>query len=220
MSKTQKTAPDALLLISTGCTHCGAVLDGLAKLTKQGRLGRLEVINLAVRPDQAQSLGIRSVPWMRIGPFELEGAQSLADLTEWAERAASGTGLGRYYGHLLESQRLDKVVEMVRGDPSSLNELLPLMDEEDTPIAVRFGIGALFEELQGEPILKDVIPQLEILTRSDNAHTRGDACHYLALTGSAEAIGPVTRLLDDETSDVREIAAESLALLKSAGDSA
>ena len=214
MSETEPIAPDALLLIATGCAHCPTVLDGLCRLLKQGRLSRLEVINVAVRPDYAQSLGVRSVPWTRIGPFELEGAQSASDLAEWTERAASGTGLGRYYSHLLESQRLEKVVEMIRKSPASLNELLLLMDEEDTPMAVRIGIGALFEELQGEPLLGDVLPQLEMLTRSENAHTRGDACHYLGLTGSAEAIPPVTRLLEDENADVREIAAESLALLE------
>ena len=214
MSETEPIAPDALLLIATGCAHCPTVLDGLCRLLKQGRLSRLEVINVAVRPDYAQSLGVRSVPWTRIGPFELEGAQSASDLAEWTERAASGTGLGRYYSHLLESQRLEKVVEMIRKSPASLNELLLLMDEEDTPMAVRIGIGALFEELQGEPLLGDVLPQLEMLTRSENAHTRGDACHYLGLTGSTEAIPPVTRLLEDENADVREIAAESLALLE------
>jgi len=216
MPEPKPDAPDALLLIATGCAYCPVVLDGLCKLLKQGRLGRLEVINLAVRPDYAQSLGVRSVPWTRIGPFELEGAQSLADLTEWAECAATGTGQGRYYGHLLQSRRLEKVVELVQQNPASLNELLLMMDEQDTPMAVRIGIGALFEELQGQALLLDVIPQLEILTRSDNAHTRGDACHYLGLTGSAEAIAAVTRLLEDDNPDVREIAAESLALLKGA----
>jgi len=217
MPETQPNAPDALLLIATGCTHCPVVLDGLCKLLKQGRLGHLEVVNLAVRPELAQSLGVRSVPWTRIGPFELEGAQSAADLAEWTERAATGTGLGRYYSHLLESQRLGKVVQMVQHNPASLNELLVLMDEEDTPMAVRIGIGALFEELQGLPLLSDALPQLEMLTRSENAHTRGDACHYLGLTASVAAIPTVTRLLEDDNPDVREIAAESLALLKGAG---
>lgn len=217
MPATEPNPPDALLLIATGCAHCPTILDGLCKLLKQGRLGRLEVINLAARPDYAASLGVRSVPWTRIGPFELEGAHSPADLAEWADRAASGTGLGRYYSHLLESQRLEKVIQMVQTNPASLNELLVLMDEEDTPMAVRIGIGALFEDLQGQPLLSDVLPQLEMLTRSDNAHTRGDACHYLGLTGSAEAIPAVTRLLEDGNADVREIAAESLALLKANG---
>ena len=104
MSETEPIAPDALLLIATGCAHCPTVLDGLCKLLKQGRLGRLEVINIAARPDYAQSIGVRSVPWTRIGPFELEGAQNPSALAEWAERAATGTGLGPYYSHLLESQ--------------------------------------------------------------------------------------------------------------------
>ena len=71
---TESAAPaDALLLIATGCNHCPAVLEGLSRLLKQGRIGRLDVVNLAVHPETGQALGVRSVPWTRIGPFELEG---------------------------------------------------------------------------------------------------------------------------------------------------
>ena len=44
------SAPDALLLISTHCPHCPAMLTALADLVKQGTVGRLEVVNLEQRP--------------------------------------------------------------------------------------------------------------------------------------------------------------------------
>ena len=116
--------PDALLLIATGCNHCPAVLEGLSRLLKHGQLGRLEVINLAVHPDAGQALGVRAVPWTRIGPFELEGLLAPAELADWAARAADGSGFGAYYRHLLEARRLPRVVELVRERPASLAELL------------------------------------------------------------------------------------------------
>ena len=43
-------APDALLLISTHCPHCPAMLASLADLVKQGTIGRLEAVNLEQHP--------------------------------------------------------------------------------------------------------------------------------------------------------------------------
>jgi HEAT repeat protein len=42
---------------------------------------------------------------------------------------------------------------------------------------------------------------------------RADACHYLGLTGAGAAADYIRPLLDDKDAEVREIAAESLALL-------
>ncbi len=214
---TESAAPaDALLLVATGCSHCPTVLEGLSRLLKQGRIGRLEVINLAVHPEAGQALGVRSVPWTRIGPFELEGLLGAAELEDWAARAADGSGFGAYYRHLLEGRRLPRVVELVRERPASLAELLALIDDEDTPMAVRIGIGAVFEELEGDPLLQDLVPELAILAASEPVRIRADVAHYLGLSRSPAAQPVLERLLDDASEEVREIAAESLALLQAA----
>ena len=70
--------PDALLLVSTGCSHCGRMLSTLSELLEQGELGRLEVYNIAVNNGPPEARGIRSVPWLRLG--ELEFGTALADL--------------------------------------------------------------------------------------------------------------------------------------------
>jgi HEAT repeat protein len=44
---------------------------------------------------------------------------------------------------------------------------------------------------------------------------RADAAHYLGLSGNGDAIPYLQPLLQDEAAEVREIAAESLALLGS-----
>jgi hypothetical protein len=205
--------PDALLLIAPGCTHCPAVLEGLGLLLKAGKLGRLEVVNIAVHPQAAQRVGTRSVPWCRIGPFELEGAQSPAELEHWTQQAAEGTGLGAYYSHLLETQRPHKVSETIQQYPASLSELLAMLVETQTPMAVRIGIGVVMEDLQNSPLLRQCLPQLERLARDEAANIRADAAHFLGLSGAPEARQPLRQLLSDPHPDVREIAAESLELL-------
>lgn len=211
-----QTPPDALLLIAPGCAHCPVVLEGLSRLLKAGKLGRLEVINIAAHPQAAQAAGTRSVPWCRIGPFELAGAHSPAELERWAQQAQQGTGLGDYYSHLLQTQRPHKVSTLVAEYPDSLGELLAMLPDSETPMAVRIGIGVVLEDLQNTQLLQRFLPQLEQLSRDAGANIRADAAHYLGLTGSPGARERLRQLLDDDHPDVREIAAESLELLNGA----
>ena len=214
-----RTEADALLLISSTCPHCAAVADAMMRLVKSGRIARLEIVNLDQRPEQAQRLAVRAVPWLRLGPFELTGALGYGELEEWAEHAAAGTGLGDYAAYLLEHQQLDRVVERVRDDPRQLLQLLDLLTDDQTPMGVRIGIGAVVEELAGTKTLRQAVPLLEQLTLSALPQTRADACHYLGLAGDPGAVASVRRLLDDEQDDVREIAAETLAVLEPAATS-
>ncbi len=212
MSPTQKTPPNALLLMAPACPHCPAVLEALTRLLKEARIGRLEVVNVAAHPEDAAAAGTRSVPWTRLGPFVLEGLQSAAELGRWAAHAAAGTGAADYLALLLEERRLDDAVASVRETPGPLGELLRRAGEPDAPMGVRIGIAALVEELQGSDALAAALPALETLAGSEAAAVRADAAHWLGLVGgqAAHALRP---LLDDPNADVREIAAESLARL-------
>lgn len=206
--------PDAVLLIGSGCPHCHAVLNALARLVQQGMLGRLEVVNVSVLPDVARAHDARSVPWTRLGPFELLGALPASELAEWAELAASGQGWTRYFGHLIETNRLDAVSGHLRAAPGTLVDLLDLLASEDTPMSLRIGISAVIEGLAGSPILRQARPAIELLTLSPSAQIRADACHFLGLAGDAAALPVVRRLLDDDHPDVREIAADVQAMLR------
>jgi len=205
--------PSALLFIAPGCAHCPAVLDGLARLLKAGRLARLEAVNVAAAPERAAAEGVRSVPWVRLGSFELLGALSAAELAEWAEHARNGTGWPSYFSHLIEGRRLEELVRRIRDAPERLYDLLRLLQDEATPLDLRIGVSAVVEELAGTPVLTAALPELEQLSLSEAAQTRGDACHFLGLSGDPKAIPALRRLLEDEQADVREIAAEGLALL-------
>lgn len=199
--------------MAPGCAHCPVVLESLAALIKAGRLGRLEVVNVAAHPEAATAAGTRSVPWTRIGPFVLEGLHSEAELRDWAQHAAAGTGRAAYLTDLLKSQQLERALAAARQWPDALPELLALSGSLETPLAVRIGISALLEDQQGTAALRDALPTLAELATSPEPAVRADAAHFLGLTGSAAARQPLEALLADAEPQVREIAAESLALL-------
>lgn len=207
---TQNTVPDALLFVVTECAHCPAVLQGLSGLVKEGVIGRLEVVNLATDPGRAAEYGVKTVPWLRLGPFELEGALLPGELRRWAERSGSLDGMADYFFEMLKHGRRDRVEEMARREPARLHALVRLLERPDTSMAVRLGIGAVLEELQGSGLAEVIIPGLGVLVRSGDALTRADACHFLSLIGSSAAIPFLRACLNDEDKEVREIAAESL----------
>jgi len=203
--------PDALVVVSDSCPFCPTVLAGLTDLMKSGHLARLEVVNIEHHPDTVAALGVRTVPWVRLGPFELDGLRSPAELKVWANRAGSKTGMAAYVAELLATGGLNKLIELCRRDAHYLDAIPLLISDVETDLHVRLGIGALFEELQGQPLLARLVDVLGALTSADEARTRGDACHYLALTGDRRAIPYLEPLLDDSDPMVREVAQEALA---------
>jgi len=214
MTDFNANAPDALLLLAPGCPHCPTVLQGLAELVKQGVIGRLETVNIAVHPDVAEKLGARSVPWVRLGEFELEGLHSPAELRQWAERAGSGAGLAEYYADLLKQGRLQKVLDAVHEGPQRLSALLRLAADPDTELTVRIGISAVIEDMAGSDALKQHFDELAALARSGDPRVRSDAAHFLALTRDSRAEPVLEQLTRDGKRAVREVAEEALQELR------
>lgn len=205
--------PDALLLVTTGCPHCPTVLAGLSELVKAGRIGRLEVVNVSRHPEAAQRLGVRSLPWLRLGPFELDGLRSFTELARWAERAGTEDGMADYFDELLREGRLKQAVDILARDPAQFGALLRLIERPDTELQVRVGVSALMEEYEGTAPLMALVERLGELTRHKDAHIRGDACHFLALTRDPRALAYLRALRNDPEPQVRELAAEGLATL-------
>ena len=204
------SAPDALLLLSTHCPHCPAVLAALAELVKQGAIGRLEAVNLEQHPEAGQSLGVRSVPWIRIGRIELSGVHSKAELAGWAAKADSEAGVADYFHMLLKEGQLPRAQAMIEADPALLAAVLPIVGNVDASLNVRLGAGVLLEEFAGSDTLRALLPRLGELSQHADARVRADACHYLGLTADAAARPWLEARIGDEDADVREIAAESL----------
>jgi HEAT repeat protein len=101
----------------------------------------------------------------------------------------------------------------MRSTPAALTDLLHLFADPDTPLSVRIGISAAVEHLAGDTQLRDAIPQILPLTRSESPQIRADACYFLGLTGDPSVLSSVQRLLEDESAEVREVAAETSALI-------
>ena len=205
-----KSSPRALMLLGTHCPHCAAVLSSMSELVKQGVIGQLEVVNLEQRPDIAGELGVRTVPWVKIGQFELSGLHSKTELQSWAELAGSEQGMTRYIEQLLGDGEVKQVLEMIGKDHSLLHALIGLVSDADAKINARLGVGVIMEEYEGTAELLALVPELGELTRHQDARVRSDACHYLSLTHNASVRHYIEALLDDEHPEVREVAEESL----------
>jgi hypothetical protein len=211
--KHNPAAPEALMLLGTRCPHCPSVLGSLSELVKQGVISRLEVVNLEQRPEIARQLGVRSVPWVRIGPFELTGLHSKAELQSWAEQAGSEQGMTKFVEQLLNDGEVQRVLEMIDRDAGIMHALTGLVSDADAKINARLGAGVIMEEYEGKQQLQALIPELGELTKHQDARVRSDACHYLSLTHDVSVKKYIEPLLDDDNDDVREVAEESLAAL-------
>lgn len=210
MTAASRPAPHALLLLTSSCPFCPTVLKALNELVKSGAIGRLEVINLDRHPEAATTYNVRSVPWVRLGPYELDGLRSEAELRQWAERAGTPEGAAAYLSELLATGGLAKVTELVNQDGVHLDALALLVGDPETDLHVRLGIGALLEEMQGSPALARLVEPLARLADSPEARIRGDAAHFLALTRDARVRPILERLARDTDQSVREVATESL----------
>lgn len=203
----------ALLLMAPGCAHCPGQLATLCALLEQGQLGRLQVINIAEHPEIAAEHGTRSVPWLRIGPFELAGSHTPEELARWVAHANQGTGMDDYLSELLTQGKLPQAENILRRQPEQLPALIDLLASLETPMAARIGVGAIIEGLEGSPEFHRLVPALVELTTADAPPIRTDACHYLGLSHDPAARQYLQPLLDDPDPEVRETAVESLQLL-------
>jgi hypothetical protein len=211
---TPQPGPDALMLLGTHCPHCPTVLRGLSDLVKSGAVGKLEVVNIELHPEVARTLGVRSVPWVRIGPFELEGLRSEKELRTWAEAAGTETGYASYLDELLSTGKIDRATKLVKTSPDAINALLSLFSSSETQLNTRIGISAIIESLAGSDLLQGIVDRLGELSQHGDPRIRGDAAHYLGLTGSEKATAYIKHLVDDPDADIRAVARESLDLLK------
>lgn len=213
MSLSSGNAPDALLLLSTHCPHCPTVLAALADLVKQGVIGRLEAVNLEQHPEVGQALGVRSVPWIRIGRVELSGVHGKAELAAWAAKADSEAGVADWFHQLLKEGQLPRAQAAIESDPALLAAVLPIVGNVDASLNVRLGAGALLEQFAGSAALRALLPRLGELSQHPDARVRADACHYLGLTADAGAKPWLEARVGDDDTDVREIATDSLQAL-------
>lgn len=186
----------------------------LTELMKAGYISELRIVNIEKDPELAQQLGVRSVPWLQIGPFELQGARSKQELISWIERAADSVGVNEYLSEVLSEGNIEYANKLIKRYPQALNNVIELMADPEAKINVRLGVGVIIEDLAQSEEFKVVIPQLLAYLSSEDARIRSDACHYLSLTKDTSYIPAIEKLLSDEDQEVREIAQDSLEELR------
>ena len=115
---------------------------------------------------------------------------------------------------LLKQGGLAQVLALIEADSRRLTALLPIVANPEASLNVKLGVGVVFEEYAGRVELLALAADLGALTRHVDARVRADACHLLSLTQAATALPWLHACLLDEDADVREIAAESLLVLR------
>jgi len=212
MSKTE--SPAALLFTAPGCPHCPGVKTALEQLRDEGKIASLEVVSVPDDPARAEVLGVRSVPWLRLGEFILTGAQTPQQLRQWAALAADSAGMRRYLRQLLTNGELAVAETFLLNQPQHLHDLLTLLEEDETPIQVRLGVAAIIEGLEGSEQLASLLPRLIEMSQHTDHRLRSDACHFLGLSHHPQALAALETRIEDDNAEVREIAGESIALLQ------
>jgi len=202
--------PEATLAITPTCPHCPTMMEILGELVKQGETGSLHIVNIVQHSDFARDHHIRSVPWLKIGPFVLQGLHSKQEIQTWIARSQSEAGIMAYFSELLSTGELNSVSHSLALSPDLIRLFIPLLSSEETNINVRLGMAAILEDLAGQAILDNLLEGLLTLLKHENARVRGDAAHFLSFLKSTNAVTALQECLNDPNSEVREIAQESL----------
>ncbi len=185
----------------------------MSELIKAGDIAELDVTNIAAAPDKAKQFNVRSVPWIKIGPFELTGTHTKSELQIWINRVHSPTGMIEYFNELFKQGELNKVSELVKKDTDLLMILLQMVGDKETPLGSRIGISAIFEALKGHKILNTLIPRLQQLIRSEHKNIRNDACYYLGLTENPDVVPLIQSLSDDADEELQETIDDALEII-------
>jgi len=201
---------DALLLVTPSCPYCAATKLILNKLLNEGLLTRVDIVDVSKRPEIAREYDVKTVPWLKMGPSVLRGAQSESILREWLEQPNPAVPQTRLIEHLLQTDELAQVIALVERQPSLLVDMIPLLGDIELDLKIRLGISAVIENFEGLPLLNPLVQPLTELAHHEHAGVRADAAHYLAITHSPDAVPILQQLVQDNDSDVREIAAEGL----------
>ena len=212
----KSTSRSAILFISSTCPHCSAVLQALTTLLKNGSLAHLNIFNIELNPEAASHYGVRAIPWVQIGPYELTGLRSQNELLQWIERVDDPAAMAEYFAEQIIQAEMHKVLTTIENNPPLFNALLRLMGEDTTSLSVRIGIGALMEDLAHGDIINQHLDALGSYTSHAQAVVRNDACHYLGLSHNSAAEKFIRPLLNDSDAEVREVAAEALQEIKTA----
>ena len=204
----------ALLLTAPGCIHCASLKKILEKIVAEGLIEQLEVVDITSNPEIANRHNVKSVPWLKLGLFEFQGAQRESELRYWLTQLDTQQGITRYLKHLLETGELGKTINLINDNPDLMGNLITLVQDEENDMKVRLGVSAVFEEFEGSPLLQESVEQLGELISHKNPKIRADVAHYLSLAHTDAAVTFLRKLAQDSDREVSTITNDILSDLE------
>lgn len=201
---------DTILFTAPGCAFCPAVKQHLNTLHKEGLISKLEIFDIQQHPEKAAKLGVRSVPWFKIGELVFTGAHELSELRTRVAQASSLEGIASYIEEQLAEGQLATIEPLLLQHHHWWPALIPVLESKDTPMQVRLGIDAMMDTLAESEDYLALIPELGRLSKSGSATIRPDIIHYLQISQHADAIPYLTACAKDSDPQIRELAEEAL----------
>ena len=206
------------LFIATGCAYCPVVLSALSDLLKNGQLASLNITNIAVSPEKAEALNIRSVPWFSLSSqyshMIFSGNYSPNEISHWVTAAQSDNGMQEYIEKFLAEGHLPLGLQAIQLQPETFSSVITMLEDEDTSMHVRIGLDALLENFTSSDILKQYTPSFKSMATKENIRLQIDALHYLALTGDPENRSFIQKMTNDKNEQIRAAAEEALETLQ------
>lgn len=207
---------EALLFIAPGCTHCPSVMSHLSTLVKEGKIARLEIINIQLYPELAAAHNVRSVPWLKLSDYILTGSYSLAELRQWTRLSQSEEGLEQYIEQQLSDGELNKIITEIKNYPGWLSAIIKLLKNDDTSMQVRLGIDSIMEAMSGTEALQLQVDALVQISETVHPSRLADIIYYLGLSKSLHAIASIEKFLTHENPDIVDACNDAIEEIKSA----
>ena len=211
------TKPSAELFVATGCHHCPVVLTELSEQLKKGEISSLNVTNIAVDNERADSFNIRSVPWFSITNdncfMVFSGEHSPTEIKKWINASQEEKGMQDYIEESLASGEMMSVAHAITLNHNVLSSIITMLGDDETSMDIRIGLDALIEQFSATEILQQYSAELKIIAANQNPRLQIDAMHYIALTGDIKNKVFLEEQTDNTDPQVKEDAIEALETL-------
>lgn len=191
------------------------MIELMTALLKQGELASLQLINIEQQPEASQAYNTRTVPWVKIGDYVLDGLQTQEALQQRIDWTINNQQLMGRFDQQLSTGKADEVIKTLHDEPEAMQAIMQLLGDNATILSTRIGIGVIMEEFANSELLQQQLSQLGQFSEHEDARIRADACHYLSLTGSTDAKKWLQARLNDNDPEVQEVAQDGLDLLNS-----
>lgn len=216
--RSAEAAPTAIpparlqVLIAPTCPHCPQTVAACVRVAAEHPQVRLEVVDVQYYRDLAGR--VTSVPTVVVdGAHTVVGQVSARDLVTLLEQRSEEGYVQRAIASMIASGRLTDAAPLLASPPGQ-QALCALL--RGSTMQQRIGLLIVVEEaLAANPhALDGAVPCLLPLLQASDDSLRGDTADLLGRIGAPGAREALTRLLSDGNPDVREVATESLAMLR------